>query len=407
MEIQTNYLTVSGTEPAIPEIIYLDNNATTPLDPRVLKAMMPYLTENYANAASTHRFGVSAHEAVKQARQQVADLIGADTHEIIFTSGATEAINLAIKGVAESHSQKGKHIVTVSTEHSAILDTCRYLETKGYEVTYLPVQSDGLLDLEVVKSAIRPDTILVSVMHVNNETGVIQDIQAISKLTHAQGAIFMTDATQSVGKIPVNVDDLGIDLMTFSGHKIYGPKGIGALYIRQRQNRIKIPALIHGGGHERGLRSGTLNVPGIVGLGKACELAGNEMVENAKRIREMRDFLENELLKIEGTWINGNREKRLYNVTNIGFEGVDSEALIMGLSNPESDSPMIVVSNGSACTASRIDPSHVLIAMGLNEVRAFNCIRLSLCAFKESFCLSEIVSKISNVTTELKRFNYS
>ncbi|WP_194976276.1 cysteine desulfurase family protein [Aquiflexum lacus] len=378
MEIKTNYSTVTGIDPIVPEIIYLDNNATTPLDPRVLKAKMPFLTENYANAASTHKFGVSAHEAVKQARQQVADLIGADTHEIIFTSGATEAINLAIKGVAEAYSNRGKHIVTVSTEHSAVLDTCKYLETKGYEVTYLPVQSDGLLNLEVVKSAIRTDTILVSVMHVNNETGVIQDIKAISQLAHEKGVIFMSDATQSVGKIPVNVDDLGIDLMTFSGHKIYGPKGVGALYIRQRQNRIKIPALLHGGGHERGLRSGTLNVPGIVGLGKACELAGKEMDDSAERIREMRDFLENELLKIEGTWINGNRENRLYNVTNIGFEGVDSEALIMGLSNPESDEPMIVVSNGSACTAASIDPSHVLIAMGLDEVRAFNCIRFSL-----------------------------
>lgn len=378
MEIKTNFSIVTGTEPSFPEVIYLDNNATTPVDPRVLKTMLPYFSEHFANAASTHRFGLAAHDAVKKARQQVADLIGADTHEIIFTSGATEAINLAIKGVAEAYSQKGKHIVTVSTEHSAVLDTCRYLETRGFEVTYLPVQPDGLLDLELVQGAIRPDTILVSVMHVNNETGVIQPIQEISALAHAQGAIFMSDCTQSVGKIQVNVDNLGIDLLCCSAHKIYGPKGIGALFVRQRKNRIKIPALIHGGGHERGLRSGTLNVPGIVGFGKACELAQLEMAENEKKIREMRDYMETELLKIEGTWINGHREKRLYNVTNIGFEGVDSEALIMGLSNPEDDSPIITVSNGSACTAASIEPSHVLIGMGIDETKAYNCIRFSL-----------------------------
>lgn len=360
------------------EIIYLDNNATTPIDPRVLEEMMPFLTHNFANAASTHRFGVSAHEAVKNARQRVADLIGADTHEITFTSGATEAINIAIKGVAEAYSQKGKHIITVSTEHSAVLDTCRYLETKGFEVTYLPVQTDGLLNLEVVKNAIREDTILVSVMHVNNETGVIQPIQEISELAHEKDALFMSDCTQSVGKIPVNVDELGIDLLCFSAHKIYGPKGVGALFIRQRKNRIKIPALLHGGGHERGMRSGTLNVPGIVGLGKACELAQEEMGENEVKIRKIRDYLEEELLKIEGAWINGNREKRLYNVTNIGFEGVDSEALIMGLGNPENNSPMIIVSNGSACTAASIEPSHVLLALGLREENAFESIRISI-----------------------------
>jgi cysteine desulfurase len=385
------------------EIIYLDNNATTPIDPRVLEEMMPFLTTNFANAASTHRFGVSAHEAVKKARQQVADLIGADTHEIIFTSGATEAINLAIKGVAEAYAHKGKHIVTVSTEHSAVIDTCQYLETKGFEVTYLPVQNDGLLDLEVVKDVIRTDTILVSVMHVNNETGVIQPIQEISELAHQKGAIFMTDCTQSVGKIPVNVDELGIDLICFSAHKIYGPKGVGALFIRQRKNRIKIPALLHGGGHERGMRSGTLNVPGIVGLGKACELAPEEMCENETKIREMRDYLESELLKIDGTWINGNREKRLYNVTNIGFEGVDSEALIMGLSNPEDGSPMITVSNGSACTAASIDPSHVLIAMHLSEEKAFNSIRFSFGKTNSFKGNKKVVNATINTISNLKQ----
>lgn len=383
-------------------LIYLDNNATTPIDPRVLEEMMPYLTHNFANAASTHRFGVSAHEAVKKSRQQIADLIGADTHEIIFTSGATEAINLAIKGVAEAYFDKGKHIITVSTEHSAVLDTCKYLETKGFEVTYLPVQSDGLLDLEFVKKAIRPDTILVSVMHVNNETGVIQPIQEISELAHENGSLFMSDCTQSVGKIPVNVDELGIDLLCCSAHKIYGPKGVGALFIRQRKNRIKIPALLHGGGHERGMRSGTLNVPGIVGLGKACEIAQMEMSVNEKKIREMRDFLENELLKIEGTWINGNRNHRLYNVTNIGFEGVDSEALIMGLGNPEDDSPIITFSNGSACTAASIKPSHVLLGLGLNEVAAFNCIRLSFGKMENEKSIEHVYLRINSIIYNLK-----
>lgn len=363
------------------EIIYLDNNATTPVDPRVLEAMMPYLTDNYANAASTHQFGVGAYEAVKQARKKVAEIIGAETNEIIFTSGATEAINLAIKGVAEKYVDRGKHIVTVSTEHSAVLDTCKYLETKGYEVTYLPVQIDGLVDLDVVKSAIRQDTILVSVMHVNNETGVIQPIKEIAEVTHAMDSIFMSDCTQSVGKIPVNVDELGIDILCMSGHKIYAPKGVGSLFIRQRGRRLKLPALIHGGGHEKGMRSGTLNVPGIVALGKACELALLEMDQNRKQIEELRNQLENALLKLPDTFVNGDTENRLYNVTNICFNGIDSEALIMGLSDNENDEPMIIVSNGSACTAASIDPSHVLLAMGLDDINAFQCIRFSFGKF--------------------------
>jgi cysteine desulfurase len=386
------------------EIIYLDNNATTPIDPRVLEEMMPFLTTNFANAASTHRFGVSAHEAVKKARQQVADLIGADTHEIVFTSGATEAINLAIKGVAEGYSEKGKHIVTVTTEHSAVLDTCKYLEAKGYEVTYLPVQKDGLLDLELVKNAIRTDTILVSVMHVNNETGVIQPIKEISKFVHANESLFMSDCTQSVGKIPVNVDELGIDLLCFSGHKIYAPKGIGSLFIRQRKNRIKIPAILHGGGHERGMRSGTLNVPGIVALGKACEITSLEMAENAKKILDLRDYLEKELLQIEGTWINGNRDHRLYNVTNIGFKGVDSEALIMGLSNPEDNSPIITVSNGSACTAASIEPSHVITSMGYFEDEAFNCLRISIGLKNNLKEINDLVKSLKLITYKLHSF---
>ncbi|GAN32863.1 cysteine desulfurase family protein [Candidatus Brocadia sinica] len=281
------------------KIIYLDNNATTKLDPRVLVAMMPFLTESYANAASIHPFGVEAHGAVKNARIMVADLIGCETSEIIFTSSATEAINLAIKGVAETYKDKGKHIVTVATEHPAVLDTCRYLEGKGFEIAYLPVRSDGLLDLDIVRKSIREDTILVSVMLVNNEIGVVQPIKEIAEITHSKGTFFMTDGTQAVGKLPINVNALGIDLMSFSGHKFYGPKGIGALYIRCRQpNKVKLNPLIHGGGHEKGLRSGTLNVPGIVGLGKASEIAKQEMETDAKRIGELRDYLERELLKI-------------------------------------------------------------------------------------------------------------
>jgi len=360
------------------QLIYLDNNATTPIDKRVLDAMMPYLTDEFANANSTHQFGVGAYEAVKTARKQVGELIGAEPHEIIFTSGATEAINLAIKGIAEQYKSKGKHIITVSTEHSAVLDTCDYMEEKGYEVTYLPVQKDGLVDLKQLKSSLRNDTILVSVMYVNNETGVIQPIEEIARLAHSAGAIFMSDCTQAIGKIPVDVDDLGIDLMCFSGHKIYAPKGVGGLFIRQRENRIKIPALLHGGGHEKGMRSGTLNVPGIVALGAACSIAQKEMDANKTKISSLRDYLETELLKIEGTSVNGSTTQRLYNVSNILFDGVDSDAMIMGLSNQETDEPLIAVSNGSACTSTSIDPSHVLTAMGLNEREAFSSIRFSL-----------------------------
>ena len=383
-------------------LIYLDNNSTTLVDQRVLDTMMPFFTTNFANANSTHQFGVGAYNAVKEARKQVAELIGAETNEIIFTSGATEAINLAIKGVAENYSDKGKHIITVVTEHSAVLDTCKYLETKGYEITYLNVKSDGLIDLNELKDALREDTILVSVMFVNNETGVIQPIKEISNLSHSVDAFFMTDATQAVGKIGVNVDDLEIDLLCFSGHKIYAPKGVGALYVRQRQNRIKIPALFHGGGHERGLRSGTLNVPGIVALGKACELSLKEMKQNSDHIKTLRDYIELQLLAIPDTFVNGNTSKRLYNVTNICFVGADSEAIIMGLSNYENNLPLIAVSNGSACTSASINPSHVLIAMGLDENKAFNSIRISLGKYNTKDELDIVVKNINDVVANLK-----
>lgn len=382
-------------------MIYLDNNATTRLDPRVLDTMMPFLTDTYANAASTHPFGVSAHEAVKWARQQVADLFGCETHELVFTSGATEAINLAIKGVAENYQSKGSdrrtgHIVTVQTEHKAVLDVCGYLETRGFEVTYLPVQADGLLDLDAVKAAIRPDTILVSVMLVNNETGVIQPIKEIAQLAHEAGALFMTDATQAVGKLPVDVDTLDIDLLAFSAHKFYGPKGIGGLFVRQRRpNKVKLEALLHGGGHERGLRSGTLNVPGIVGMGKAAELTRLEMQSDTTRIGVLRDQLETALLTIPGTRINGNQQHRLYNVTNIYFDNCDSDALIMGLNG-------MAVSNGSACTAASIDPSHVLLAMGLNETEAFSCLRFSLGRFTTEADVVVAIDGVKGVVEELR-----
>lgn len=384
------------------QLIYLDNNATTPIDKQVLEAMMPFLTDNYANANSTHQFGVGAYEAVKNARLQVADLIGAEAYEIIFTSGSTEAINLAIKGVAENYSDKGKHIITVSTEHPAVLDTCMYLETKGFDVTYLPVLPDGLIDLAVLKNEIREDTILVSVMLANNETGVLQPIKEIAELAHASGAFFMTDATQAAGKIPINVDALGIDLLCISGHKMYASKGAGALYIRQRLNRVKLLALIHGGGHERGMRSGTLNVPGIVALGAASALAQKEMVKNAEFILDLRNYLETELLKIEGTSVNGNTENRLYNTSNILFAGADSDAVIMGLSNPENDTPLIALSNGSACTSASIEPSHVLIAMGLQEASAFCSIRFSLGKYNNKKELEIAIGAVQNVIRELR-----
>jgi cysteine desulfurase len=388
------------------QIIYLDNNATTQIDRRVLDAMMPFLTDNFANANSTHQFGVEAHEAVKKARKQVADLIGAEANEIIFTSGSTEAINLAIKGVAENYHSRGKHIVTVSTEHLAVLDTCKYLESKGYEVTYLPVKHDGLIDLSELKNALRSDTILVSVMFVNNETGVIQPIKEIAEMAHEKGALFMSDTTQAVGKMSVNVDELGIDLLCMSGHKLYAPKGIGALYVRQRSNPVKLPALLHGGGHERGMRSGTLNVPGIVGLGVGCDIAHKEMKQNKKDIKGLRDYLEIELLQIEDTVLNGNKDKRLYNTINILFKGVDSDAIIIGLSSTKNNLPLIAISNGSACTSSSIKPSHVLTAMGLNETDAFSSIRFSIGKFNSRSEIHPVIDTLKNVISELRQMTY-
>ena len=370
------------------KISYLDYNSTTPIDPRVLEAMLPFLKDNFANSSSNHHFGQSINKRVKQAREQIADFINAEPNELIFTSGATEAINIAIKGVVESYSNKGKHIITVSTEHKAVLDTCKDLERRGFEVTYLQVHSNGLVDLEELKQAVRPDTILVSVMYVNNETGVIQPIIEIAELAHQKGALFMTDATQAVGKIDINVNDLGLDLLCFSGHKMYAPKGIGALYVR---NKTKLTSQIQGGGHERGLRSGTLNVPGIIALAKACEIANQEMTQNKKNISELRDILERELLKLPNTSLNGDTENRIFNTINICFIGQDANVLIGRMKE-------IAVSNGSACSSEVFEPSHVLNSIGLNDEDALASLRFSLGKYNTVEDIETVVNKIKELT---------
>ncbi|RYZ32182.1 MAG: IscS subfamily cysteine desulfurase, partial [Sphingobacteriales bacterium] len=341
--------------------IYLDSNATTPMDPRVLEAMLPYFTDMYGNASSrNHAFGWQAEEGVDYAREQIAKLIGCTDKEIIFTSGATEANNLAIKGVYEMYATKGNHIITATTEHKAVLDACKHLEKQGAQVTYLQVNADGLIDLKELEAAITKNTILISIMYANNEVGVIQPVREISAIAKKHGVLFMTDGTQAVGKIPVNVDADGIDLMSFSAHKMYGPKGIGALYVRRKNPRVKVTAQIDGGGHERGMRSGTLNVPGIVGFGKAAEIAINEMEQDAKKLSGMRDRLEKELLTIEESYVNGSREHRLPHITNISFKYVEGEGLMMGVKD-------LAVSSGSACTSASLEPSYVLKALGLSD----------------------------------------
>lgn len=380
------------------DITYLDYNATTPIDPRVLEAMLPFLKDNFANPSSTHHFGQRMNEKIKQVREQIADFISAEANELIFTSGATEAINIAIKGVAESYSGKGRHIITVSTEHKAVLDTCQDLERKGFEITYLPVQSNGLINLDELQKAVRSDTVLISVMFVNNETGVIQPIKEISKITHEKGVLFMTDATQAVGKIDIDVDDLGIDLLCFSGHKMYAPKGIGALYVRQGGNKLKLTPQIHGGGHEKGLRSGTLNVPGIMALAKACEIASQEMVQNQKAISDLRNELETELLKLPNTSLNGDSERRIYNTTSICIKGQDANVLIGRMKH-------IAVSNGSACSSAVVEPSHVLKAMGLNNEVAFASLRFSLGKYNTVQDIEIVIEKIKELTQT--DFNYA
>ncbi|MFN0292161.1 MULTISPECIES: IscS subfamily cysteine desulfurase [Pedobacter] len=355
--------------------IYLDNNATTPLDPRVLEAMLPYFTNKFGNAASrNHAFGWVAEEGVDYAREQVAKLIGCTEKEIIFTSGATEADNLAIKGVFEMYADKGNHIITATTEHKAVLDTCKHLEKQGARVTYLNVKEDGLIDLAELEAAMTPETILVTIMYGNNEIGVIQPIKEISAIAHKHGALFFTDATQAVGKIPVDVNADGIDLMAFSAHKMYGPKGVGALYVRRKNPRVKVTSQMDGGGHERGMRSGTLNVPGIVGLGKACELCRLEMDEEAKRLSALRDKLESALTQLEESYVNGNVQHRLPHVANISFKYVEGEGLMMAMKD-------LAVSSGSACTSASLEPSYVLKSLGLSDDLAHSSIRFGLGRF--------------------------
>jgi len=375
-----------------PAIVYLDNNATTRVDERVLQAMLPYFTDDYANANSSHLFGLTQNEDVAAAREQVADLIGAEPKEITFTSGATEAINLAIKGLI-NHPKK--HIVTVGTEHNAVLDTCKYMESQGFSITYLPVQNDGLININLLEQAIDKDTLLVCVMHANNETGVVQPIKLISDIIHSKGTLFMTDGTQSIGKIPVDVSDVGIDIMTFSAHKFYGPKGVGALYV-SGETKIKLEAQLHGGGHERKLRSGTLNVPGIVGLGKACEIAQAEMQIDSERIGKLRDYLENELLKIDDAFVNGSTEYRLYNTTNICFPGANSEKLILALGN-------IAVSSGSACSSVTTEPSYVLKELGLSDTDALSSIRFSLGRFTTNADIESAIIKMTELVAKLRK----
>ena len=372
--------------------IYLDYNATTPVDSSVLEAMLPYFSERFGNAASnTHAYGWQASEAVKQARTQVAAFIGAIPQEVVFTSGATESINLAIKGVAEAYRAKGKHIVISATEHKAVLDTCDYLEKHGWEITRLRVNREGMIDLQELSDSVREDTILVGVMLANNETGVIHPINNIAAIAHSANAILFTDATQACGKIMVNVDDLGADLVCLSAHKLYGPKGAGALYVRRKNPRVSLVAQIHGGGHEGNLRSGTLNVPGIVGLGKACEVASSLYWEESSRLSKLRTRLEQQLSDI-GAKINGNMKDRLPNTTNLFFPGIRASKIISRLTN-------ISVATGSACSSALPEPSHVLLAMGLSEEDAYSSIRFSL----GRFTTEEEIDKVVEAMTQFVR----
>ena len=380
--------------------IYLDHNSTTPMDPRVLEAMIPYFTENFGNAASrNHSFGWHAEEAVDYAREQIAQLIGADPKEIIFTSGATEGDNLGIKGVYEMYASKGNHIITCTTEHKAVLDTCKHLEKSGAEVTYLEVQPDGLIDLKALEAAMRPTTILVAIMYANNEIGVVQPVKEISAIAKKHGALFFTDAVQAVGKIPVDVNADGIDLMAFTAHKMYGPKGVGALYVRRKNPRVKVTAQVDGGGHERGMRSGTLNVPGIVGFGKACELARLEMAADTERISKLRDKLENALKVIDESYVNGNPAHRLPHVSNISFKYVEGEGLMMGFNKD------IALSSGSACTSASLEPSYVLKALGLGDDLAHSSLRFGLGRYTTEEQIDFTIKAVTDTVLKLREMS--
>ena len=376
--------------------IYMDNQATTPLDPRVLEAMMPWLTTKFGNAASrSHSFGWEAEAAVDQAREQVAALIGASAKEIVFTSGATESDNLALKGIAEAYRERGDHILTQVTEHKAVLDTCHRLERSGCRVTYLPVDSDGLINLEDLRSAIDGKTILVSIMAANNEIGVIQPVAEIGQICREKNVLFHSDAVQAAGKIPLDVNAMCIDALSLSAHKLYGPKGVGALYVRRRNPKVEIAEQVNGGGHERGMRSGTLNVPGIVGFGKACEIAVQEMSAEAERLRLLRDRLRQRLESaLDQVRVNGSLEQRLPGNLNMSFAGVEGEALLMGLSD-------VAVSTGSACTSAALEPSYVLRALGLGDEIAHSSLRFGLGRFNTEaeidYAATRLIEAVKNL----------
>ena len=377
--------------------IYMDYHATTPVDPRVLEAMLPYLREKFGNAASrNHAFGWAAEEAVENARAQVASLVGASPKEIIFTSGATESDNLMIKGVAETYREKGNHIITQVTEHKAVLDTSKRLEKQGYKVSYLPVQKDGRVDPRDIQKAITPKTIAITVMYANNEIGVIQPIAEIGRIAKQHGIVFAVDAAQAVGRIPVDVQTGNIDLLSISGHKIYGPKGVGALYVRRRHPRVELSALLDGGGHERGMRPGTLNVPGIVGLGRACELAQKEMAQEAERVSALRDRLKQGFeARLDQVFVNGSLEHRLPGNLNMSFAHVEGESLLMGIND-------VAVSSGSACTSATPEASHVLKAIGVGEDLAHTSIRFGLGRFNTEDEVDYVIERVVEVVTKLR-----
>ncbi len=380
--------------------IYMDNHATTPVDPRVLEEMLPYFTDKFGNSASrNHVFGWVAEEAVEQARERIAKLVGATTKEIIFTSGATESDNLAIKGVAEMYREKGNHIITAVTEHKAVLDSGKRLEKYGFRVTYMPVMKDGLVDLDDLKRAMDDKTILVTLMAANNEIGVLQPIAEIGKLCHERGVLFHTDATQAVGKIPIDVQKMNIDLMSISAHKMYGPKGVGALYVRRKNPRVQVSPIIDGGGHERGMRSGTLNVPGIVGLGKACAICHEEMPQESKRLSGLRDRLKDKLMGgLDEVYINGSMEHRLPNNLNISFAYVEGESLLMGIND-------IAVSSGSACTSATLEPSYVLKALGTGDDLAHSSIRFGLGRFNTEAEVDYVADRLIEVVQRLRELS--
>ena len=379
--------------------VYMDNHATTSCDPQVLEAMMPYFSQQYGNASSKgYLQGWQAAEAVQIARERVAAMIHCEAEEIIFTAGATESINLALKGVFETLSSKGKHIITVSTEHRAVLDTCHHLEKTGAEITYLPVLEDGLIDLDLLKAEIRPDTILIAVMHSNNETGVLQPVRSIGEIAKEKGVFFFTDATQSLGKISVEVNRDKIDLLAGSAHKFYGPKGVGFLFVRRKNPRVRLTSQMDGGQQERGFRSGTLNVPGIVGLGKAAELALDSMKNDMLLVESLRDRLEESILSFEGTRLNGHKTLRLPTVTNISFEDLNGDGIIRFLQKD------IALSSGSACSSGSTEPSHVLMAMGLSKPLALHAIRFSLGKFNSAEEVDFVIDRVRSALKEVREF---